>query len=148
MAELIFNVVDYCNYQSKENEKGGFERFCAYCSTDVFFENTVVHFSYREIEPKNTSSFCEYEGMNLHITHNHRPERWSEEALNKTKSGSIIIDGFKKDTVNYNTESDKKWEINYFLYDLLCDKFSDEYLSEYNIFPEEEYQNQELIYKR
>ena len=148
MAELIFNVVDYCHYQTKENEKGGFERFCAYCSTDVFFENTVVHFSYREIEPKNASDFCEYEGISLHITHNHHPERWAEEALNKTKLGSVIIDGFKKERKNITNKIDKKWEINYFLYDLLCDKFSDEFLSEYGIFPEEDYKNQELIYKR
>ena len=146
MAELIFNVVDYCNYQSKENEKGGFERFCAYCSTDVFFENTVVHFSYREIEPKNTSSFCEYEGMNLIITANTRVS-WSEKALKKA-TGNVTIEHFKKDTVNYTTDTEKNWEINYFLYSLLCDKFSDEFLSEYGIFPEEDYKKQELIYKR
>ena len=148
MAELILNVVDYCHYQTKENEKGGFEHFCVYCSTDVFFEDTVVRYSYREIEPKNPSDFCEYEGMNLHITHNHHPERWAEEALNKTKSYTVSIDDFKKEQKNITNKTDKKWEINYFLYDLLCDKFSDEFLSEYGIFPEEDYKNQELIYKR
>lgn len=147
MSELIFNVVDYCHYQTKETENGGFDRVCAYCSTDVFFENTVVHFSYRIIEPKNISSFCEYEGMNLRITAHNSHISWAEQALAKTK-GSVTIEHFKKDKVNYTTESDKKWEINYFLYGLLCDKFSDEYLSEYNIFPEEKYKNQELIYKR
>ena len=147
MAELIFNVVDYCHYQTKANEKGGIERFCAYCSTDVFFENTVVHFSYRIIEPKNISSFCEYEGMNLIITAHNSRVSWAEQALKKTK-GSVTIEHFTKNNSRYTTESDKKWKINYFLYSLLYDKFSDEYLSEYNIFPEEDYQNQELIYKR
>lgn len=147
MAELVFNVVDYCHYQTKETEKG-IERFCAYYSTDVFFENTVVHFSYRVIEPKNIYSFCEYEGINLIITtHNTSSLSWAERALRKTE-GSVTIEYFKKNHTSYTTESEKKRTINYFLYSLLYDKFSDKYLSEYNIFPEEDYQNQELIYKR
>lgn len=147
MAELKFNVVEYSHYQSKVNEKGDFERFCAYCSTDVFFENTIIHFSYRVIEPKNIYSFCEYEGMNLTITVNNNRFNWAEQALRRTR-GNVTIDHFKTNNANYTTESNKKWITNYFLYSLLCDKFSDKILSEYNIFPEEEYQNQELIYKR
>lgn len=148
MAELIFNVVEYSHYQTKENEKGDLERFCAYHSEDIFFEKTKVHYSYREIEPTNASDLCDYEGMNLHITHNHHPEKWAEEALDRTKSCSISIDSFKKDRRRFVNEIDKKWTINYFLYSLLCDKFSDEFLSEYGIFPVEDYKNQELIYKR
>ena len=148
MAELIFNVVEYSHYQTKENEKGDLERFCAYNSIDVFFEETKIHCSYRIDESKNTSDLCDYEGMNLYITHNRHPEKWAEEALNKTKSYTVSIDGFKKECRNITTEIDKKWEINYFLYNLLWGVFSDEFLATYGIFPEEEYKNQELIYKR
>lgn len=148
MAELKFNVVEYSHYQSKVNEKGDFERFCAYNSIDVFFEETKIHCSYREIESKKASDFCDYEGMNLYITHNHHPEKWAEEALDRTKSCSISIDSFKKDRRRFVNEIDKKWEINYFLYNLLWYIFSDEFLATYGIFPEDEYKNQELIYKR
>ena len=57
MTELILKVVDYCHWQTKENDEGELKRLCAYCSTEVFFEDTVVHFSYRILEPKIISSF-------------------------------------------------------------------------------------------
>ena len=147
MTELIFNVVDYCHWQTKENDKGELERLCAYCSTDVFFEDIEVHFSYKIIEPKKISSLCEYEGIHLAITAYSNRLPWSEQVLRKTR-GPVTIEHFKTHHEQCTTENQKKWEINYFLYDLLCDKFSDEFLSEYGIFPEENYKNQELIYKR
>ena len=149
MTELIFNVVDYCHWQTKENEKGELKRLCAYCSTDVFFEDTVVHFSYRILEPKTSalSEFCEYEGIHLATTAYSKKSPWSEQVLRKTR-GPVTIEHFEKHNKTYTTESEKKWTINYFLFSLLCDKFSDEFLSEYGIFPEEDYKNQELIYKR
>ena len=147
MTELIFNVVDYCHWQTKENDKGELKRLCAYCSTDVFFEDTVVHFSYRTLEPKTISSFCEYEGIHLTTTAYGKRSHWSVQVLKKTQ-GPVTIEHFKTHNVHYTTEREKKWEINYFLYNLLCDKFSDEFLSEYGIFSEEDYKNQELIYKR
>ena len=148
MTELIFNVVDYCHWQTKENNKGKIERFCAYCSTDVFFEDTLVHFSYRNVDQKTFSAFCEYEGINLTTTAYRKHKfTWSEEVLRKTR-GPITIENFKQDNYTLNFENEKNYIINEFLYRLLCDKFSDEFLSEYGIFPEEDYKNQELIYKR